>query len=69
MFLLQYEGAAHDDGRGPSIWDTFTRKYPGALCHVPYVSVISIHVKSNSCTFFLHQSYLLQCFLVVVFTF
>ncbi|KAF8041058.1 LOW QUALITY PROTEIN: hypothetical protein BT93_B3087 [Corymbia citriodora subsp. variegata] len=24
----QYEGAAKDDGKGPSIWDTFTHKYP-----------------------------------------
>ncbi|KAF8041057.1 hypothetical protein BT93_B3086 [Corymbia citriodora subsp. variegata] len=24
----QYEGAAKVDGRGPSIWDTFTHKYP-----------------------------------------
>ncbi|XP_029127119.1 cyanogenic beta-glucosidase isoform X3 [Cajanus cajan] len=24
----QYEGAAREDGRGPSIWDTFTHKYP-----------------------------------------
>ncbi|KAI9126453.1 hypothetical protein K1719_002049 [Acacia pycnantha] len=24
----QYEGAANEDGRGPSIWDTFTHKYP-----------------------------------------
>ncbi|CAN1761068.1 Beta-glucosidase 13, partial [Linum perenne] len=25
---LQYEGAVTEDGRGPSIWDTFTKKYP-----------------------------------------
>ncbi|KAF3580999.1 hypothetical protein DY000_02034724 [Brassica cretica] len=25
----QIEGAAHEDGRGPSIWDTFSEKYPG----------------------------------------
>ncbi|XLT69360.1 hypothetical protein HN873_025799, partial [Arachis hypogaea] len=24
----QYEGAANEGGRGPSIWDTFTHKYP-----------------------------------------
>ncbi|XP_021829313.1 non-cyanogenic beta-glucosidase-like [Prunus avium] len=24
----QYEGAAKEGGRGPSIWDTFTHKYP-----------------------------------------
>ncbi|GAB4856084.1 Beta-glucosidase 12, variant 2 [Ancistrocladus abbreviatus] len=24
----QYEGAAKEDGRGPSIWDTYTHKYP-----------------------------------------
>ncbi|XP_043816954.1 beta-glucosidase 13 isoform X1 [Manihot esculenta] len=27
----QYEGAASEDGKGPSIWDTFTRRYPGAI--------------------------------------
>ncbi|KAJ4822728.1 Beta-glucosidase 12 [Turnera subulata] len=27
----QYEGAAHSDGRGPSIWDTFTHRYPGRI--------------------------------------
>ena len=25
----QIEGAAHEDGRRPSIWDTFSEKYPG----------------------------------------
>jgi beta-glucosidase len=24
----QYEGAASEGGRGPSIWDTFTHRYP-----------------------------------------
>ncbi|XP_077227618.1 beta-glucosidase 12-like [Tasmannia lanceolata] len=27
----QYEGAAKEGGRGPSIWDTFTHKYPGKI--------------------------------------
>ncbi|XP_020214401.2 beta-glucosidase 24 [Cajanus cajan] len=27
----QYEGAANEGGRGPSIWDTFTHKYPGKI--------------------------------------
>lgn len=26
---FQYEGAANEDGRGPSIWDTFTHNSPG----------------------------------------
>ncbi|KAK9273160.1 hypothetical protein L1049_017967 [Liquidambar formosana] len=27
----QYEGAANGGGRGPSIWDTFTQRYPGKI--------------------------------------
>ena len=27
----QIEGAAREDGRGPSVWDTFTHSRPGAL--------------------------------------
>ncbi|KAK9124984.1 hypothetical protein Scep_013830 [Stephania cephalantha] len=27
----QYEGAANEGGRGPSIWDTFTHTYPGKI--------------------------------------
>ncbi|KAJ0037374.1 hypothetical protein Pint_24091 [Pistacia integerrima] len=30
----QYEGAAKKGGRGPSIWDTFTHKYPGIYFYV-----------------------------------
>ncbi|KAM1394717.1 hypothetical protein PS2_030283 [Malus domestica] len=26
--IFQYEGAAKEDGRGPSIWDTYTHKHP-----------------------------------------
>ncbi|KAJ4724164.1 Beta-glucosidase [Melia azedarach] len=27
----QYEGAANEGGRGPSIWDTYTHRYPGKI--------------------------------------
>ncbi|KAL5082607.1 hypothetical protein RYX36_011028, partial [Vicia faba] len=27
----QYEGAAKEGGRGPSIWDTFTHKFPDKI--------------------------------------
>lgn len=30
-FITQTEGAATEDGKGPSIWDTFTHKFPGNL--------------------------------------
>lgn len=26
---IQYEGAAKEDGKGPSMWDYYTHKYPG----------------------------------------
>ncbi|XP_073010429.1 beta-glucosidase 24-like [Typha latifolia] len=29
----QYEGAAREDGRGPSIWDTFTHKHPEKIAN------------------------------------
>ncbi|KAM7512044.1 hypothetical protein LguiB_010919 [Lonicera macranthoides] len=32
----QYEGATKEDGRGPSIWDTFTQRTPGIE---PYVTL------------------------------
>lgn len=28
---VQYEGSAKEGGKGTSIWDTFTHKYPGYL--------------------------------------
>ncbi|CAK9146793.1 unnamed protein product [Ilex paraguariensis] len=27
----QTEGAANEGGKGPSIWDTFTQRYPGKI--------------------------------------
>ncbi|XLT32733.1 hypothetical protein HN873_064025 [Arachis hypogaea] len=27
----QYEGAVNEGGKGPSIWDTFTKKYPNKI--------------------------------------
>lgn len=29
--LLQIEGAAYEDGKGPSIWDILVRQHPGSL--------------------------------------
>ena len=29
LFFIQYEGAAAEGGRGPSIWDVYTHRYPG----------------------------------------
>ncbi|KAL6200677.1 hypothetical protein ACLB2K_030458 [Fragaria x ananassa] len=31
----QYEGAAKEGGRGPSIWDTYTHEHPGAYTFFP----------------------------------
>jgi len=31
--MLQYEGAAKEGGRGPSIWDNFTHMHPGLFCN------------------------------------
>jgi hypothetical protein len=28
-FKIQYEGAANEGGRRPSIWDTYAHRYPG----------------------------------------
>lgn len=29
LFFPQYEGAATEGGRGPSLWDTYTHRHPG----------------------------------------
>ncbi|KAK6933700.1 Glycoside hydrolase family 1 [Dillenia turbinata] len=38
---FQYEGAAHEGGRGPSIWDTFAEKHPDQCewgsCPSPFI--------------------------------
>uniref|UniRef100_A0A7C8YRZ3 Beta-glucosidase n=1 Tax=Opuntia streptacantha TaxID=393608 RepID=A0A7C8YRZ3_OPUST len=33
----QYEGGARVDGKGSSIWDTFTHKFPGEFNHFFWV--------------------------------
>jgi len=35
---VQYEGAAKEGGKGTSIWDTFTHKYPGISIYLPLES-------------------------------
>jgi len=40
LFVVQYEGAANEDGRGPSIWDYFTHKYPGLSLSLFNISLI-----------------------------
>ncbi|KAH0886412.1 hypothetical protein HID58_062508 [Brassica napus] len=39
----QIEGAAHEDGRGPSIWDTFSEKYPDDSYHLYKEDVALLH--------------------------
>ena len=29
VFEFQCEGAANEGGKGPSVWDTYTHRYPG----------------------------------------
>ena len=31
LWIFQYEGAVKEDGKGPSISDTFSHKYPGLI--------------------------------------
>jgi len=35
LLINQAEGAANVDGRGPSIWDTYTRQYKGYSLNTP----------------------------------
>src|ERR1700722_9086099 len=39
---FQVEGAANEDGRGPSVWDTFTRR-PGAIANDDHADVACDH--------------------------
>ena len=41
---FQYEGAAKEGGREPSIWDTFTHRYPG-LSLSPMYKLSSCYLK------------------------
>ncbi len=39
---FQIEGAASEDGRGPSVWDTFTRR-PGAIANDATADIATDH--------------------------
>ena len=44
---IKYEGAAHEGGKGPSIWDTYTHSHPGLHLFSLFLSYFFHH-------FFLH---------------
>ena len=52
VFVLsnfQYEGAANEGGKGPSIWDTYTHRYPGLSLPLQQFSVLcNIALNINS---------------------
>jgi beta-glucosidase len=41
---VKYEGAAHEGGKGPSIWDTFTHSHPGL--NLFFVSVLFFFLRN-----------------------
>lgn len=42
LFFPQYEGAATEGGRGPSLWDTYTHRHPGFYFFFIYFFLFSI---------------------------
>jgi beta-glucosidase/6-phospho-beta-glucosidase/beta-galactosidase len=38
---FQYEGSAKEGGRGPSIWDTYTHRYPGLSLSLISLSLLN----------------------------
>lgn len=41
--FIQYEGAAVEGGKGPSIWDNFTHEIPGFFFAYTYVAILYTH--------------------------
>ncbi|KAK6933697.1 Glycoside hydrolase family 1 [Dillenia turbinata] len=50
----QYEGAAHEGGRGPSVWDTFTKEHPEGAIFV-MAEKISDHSTGDVAVDFYHR--------------
>ena len=51
VFFSQYEGAAAKGGRGPSIWDIYTHRYPGSpllICRFSLVDKLLAFLLFNS---------------------
>ena len=61
MFVcMQYEGAANEGGRTPSIWDTFTHKYPGKYIYIYIYMYVCIYVYVCLIFPFWYTEYLFQ---------